>query len=58
MAVSEILEMKLEISNKFLDTKLFKFPIFKIIHDDYDIKIKTKSSLKVDKQDVISPSDP
>ena len=53
MAVSEILEMKLEISNKFLDTKLFKFPIFKIIHDDYDIKIKTKSSLKVDKQDII-----
>ena len=38
-------EKKLEISNILLDEQLLKFPIFKIVHDDIDIKINSKYSL-------------
>ena len=46
-------ERHLEISNIFLDEKLFKFPLLKIIYDDYDIKIKSTYSLKKSKNDKI-----
>jgi len=46
-------EEHLQISNIFLDEKLFKFPLLKIIYDDYDIKIKSKFSLKESKDDKI-----
>ena len=46
-------EKLLEISNIFLDEKLLKFPLLKIIYDDYDIKIKSKYSLKKSKDDKI-----
>ena len=46
-------EKHLEISNIFLDAKLFKFPLLKVIYDDYDIKIKSKYSLKESKDDKI-----
>ena len=46
-------ERHLEISNIILDEKLFKFPLLKIIYDDYDIKIKSKYSLKKSKDDKI-----
>jgi len=46
-------EKHLEISNIFLDEKLFKFPLLKIIYDDYDIKIKSKFSTKESKDDKI-----
>jgi len=46
-------EEHLQILNIFLDEKLFKFPLLKIIYDDYDIKIKSKYSLKESKDDKI-----
>ena len=46
-------EKHLQISNIILDEKLLKFPLLKIIYDDYDIKIKSKYSLKKNKEDKI-----
>ena len=49
MGISEEKEdqkaIQLEISNIFLDENLMKFPLFKIIHDDSDIKIESRFSL-------------
>ena len=53
MSTIEKEERHLEISNIFLDEKLLKFPLLKIIYDDYDIKIKSKYSLKENKDDKI-----
>ena len=46
-------ENQIKISNIFLDEKLLKFPLLKIIYDDYDIKIKSKSSLKESKENIM-----
>ena len=53
MSSIEKKEKHLEISNIFLDEKLLKFPLLKIIYDDYDIKIKSKYFLKKSKDDKI-----
>ena len=46
-------EDQLEISNILLDKKLLKFPLIKITHDDYDIKIKFKTSFQETQNDKI-----
>ena len=53
MSSIEKKEKHLKISNIILDKKLLKFPLLKIIYDDYDIKIKSKYSLKKSKDDKI-----
>ena len=57
MGISEEKEdqkaIQLEISNIFLDENLMKFPMFKIIHDDRDIKIESRFSLLENKDDDI-----
>ena len=44
-------ENHLKISNIFLDEKLLKFPLLKIIYDDFNIKIKSEYSLRTSKDD-------
>ena len=46
-------EKHLGTSNILFNEKLLKFPILKIIQDDYDIKINSKSSLIINKDDEI-----
>ena len=41
----ETKDIKLDISNIFLDEKTLKFPIIKILYDDYNIKINSKTYL-------------
>ena len=41
----ETKDIKLDISNIFLDEKTLKFPIIKILYDDYNIKINSKTLL-------------
>ena len=43
-------DIQLEISNILLDEKLLKFPMFKIIYDDCDIKIDSRFSLTESKE--------
>jgi len=43
-------DIQLEISNILLDEKSLKFPMFKIIYDDCDIKIDSRFSLTESKE--------
>ena len=38
----EMEDIKLDVSNIFLDEKTLQFPVFKILYDDYNVKINSK----------------